>query len=264
MSLANLTIIRRLASSALPLASHPCSSLNNYVAKMVVENDEKKLFPNLISRPLKEDDIVCYSSNKKNSDISNSPEKSSSGGDSGGKPSELILNEVKDRLIHATTGFFVRTPDYTLYRPDVVLDNRVNGKYVEGLPNYSKVIALAKMYGHVRFAFVHSQVLGAMSDLQSGTVTLRWRFAGMGAIRMGLLYVPKKLFRSQNMIDNSKVWYDAISTYHLDSEGKVFLHVLDNKDLDRYKSTGPVVEQVRNKLEKLKKLKENVQNPAPA
>ena len=63
------------------------------------------------------------------------------------------------------------------------------------------------------------------------------------------------------MSTKAPVWFDAISVYHVDQEGKIFRHVLDNKEEDKGEPVKSTVETIKEKVLKLRE-KANVASPA--
>jgi hypothetical protein len=54
---------------------------------------------------------------------------------------------------------------------------------------------------------------------------------------------------------------DAVSTYHVDEDGKIFRHVLDNREEDKEAPVKSTVETIKEKVLKLKE-KAPVASPA--
>ena len=127
--------------------------------------------------------------------------------------------------------------------------------------NYVKEIRLKNVYSHLKFVYVKLFVQAVHISSEDGVIRVRFSIRGWTAFKLFFNYIPKKLYKSANM-KKAPVYLDAVSTYHVDKEGKIFRHVLDNKDedkgMEKVKST---VEQVK---EKLQKLGEKVPSPSPA
>ena len=64
------------------------------------------------------------------------------------------------------------------------------------------------------------------------------------------------------MSKHAPIWMEAVSTYHVDNEGKVFRHILENKEED--KESEQVKSTVEKVKEKLQKLGEKAPVPSPA
>ena len=109
--------------------------------------------------------------------------------------------------------------------------------------------------------FVQLQLQNYQINKEEGTIRMRFCCKGYGMLRMAIEYIPKKLFRRANMAIHAPVWLDAISTYHVDEEGKIFRHILDNKEQDKDKA---VISPVQKIKEKVAKLREKAPVPTPA
>jgi len=49
----------------------------------------------------------------------------------------------------------------------------------------------------------------------------------MGMTRLGLRYVPDKLWRRENIDKTAPIWMAGVSKYFVDESGKVIKHVID-------------------------------------
>ncbi len=228
----------------------------------------------LTTRPLSEDDVIvggrnivfCSSINQNNhldlsaagGDGEGSASESGKNKNNDGKCSEQDLKDMEAKLVNLTQRLFAGKNEPTLFDKNIVFENKITGATYNGLPAYISYLSMIKVVGHIRYAFVTSVVLNSHVDVNSSTITIRFRFLSMGAIKMAAMYIPKKLYKFENRLRECNVWVDAISTYTLDSDGKVIRHVVDNKDLDRGNLAKSTVEQVKERLEKLKRV------PSPA
>ena len=127
--------------------------------------------------------------------------------------------------------------------------------------NYIQQIGLIRIYAHLRFVFVQLQLKSVEIEKEEGLIRIKFCCKGIGMLRMALQYLPKKLYKKENMSKEATVWMDAVSTYHIDEEGKVFRHVLDNKEEDKGKAAISPVQTIR---EKVSKLREKAPVPSPA
>jgi hypothetical protein len=268
MSFATLALLRRVATQSslvavtnrqLPLTFLPATSSKQTTPKTLAPL--YKLSESLIvTRRLSEDDIVCRVLHLNCSSINKEePAKNKTGsGDNDNLP-EDILREIKEALCRSTQQFFTARVNINMFHPNIVFENRINGKVSQGLGPYNQYLGMAKIYGHLRYSFVSSQVLSSHIDQDQCTVSVRFQFLGMGMIEMALKYFPKKLYQRAKLTKESRVWLDAISTFHLDDNGIIIKHVLDNKDLDRERLVQTPVEKVKEKLRKL-----NPSTPSPS
>lgn len=132
---------------------------------------------------------------------------------------------------------------------------------VTGGINYLQQLNLLRIYAHLRWVFVQLQVKGVQVSTEEGIVRIRFCIKGFGMLQMLLRYFQQQLYKKENMSKNAPTWMEAISSYHVDKEGKIFRHVLDNKDEDKGENVKSTVEAVK---EKLQKLREKAPVPSPA
>ena len=79
----------------------------------------------------------------------------------------------------------------------------------------------------------------------------------MSYSRMLVHYVPKKLFRMENMVKHSHTWKEGVAQVWVGSDGKVVRIVVDDKRENKQGSESKV-ETIRNKLERIR------EGPVPA
>ena len=130
-----------------------------------------------------------------------------------------------------------------------------------GALKYIQQLGLLKIYAHLRFVFVQLQLKVVEIDKEEGIIRIKFCCKGIGMLRMAIEYFPKKFYKKENMSKHAPVWMDAVSTYHVDEEGKIFRHVLDNKEEDKGKAAISPVQTIR---EKVSKLREKAPVPSPA
>lgn len=53
-----------------------------------------------------------------------------------------------------------------------------------GLAKYMQQVALLKMVGHVKFAYVRFDILNMSMSQEDGRITVRWRIKGLSGIRV--------------------------------------------------------------------------------
>ena len=127
--------------------------------------------------------------------------------------------------------------------------------------NYVNQINLLRIYGNLRWVVVKCTVEGVQVSTEEGTVRIRFCIQGCGMLRWAINYIPKQLYKKENIRKHAPIWMEAISTYHVDEEGKIYRHILDNKDEDKGGTVKSTVEEVK---EKLQKLREKAPVPSPA
>lgn len=171
-----------------------------------------------------------------------------------GPPGEDVLEKVAANLAQDMSAIFVRQPNYGLYRPDLVLEDRINGRVVEGSARYISQMNLLRIYCHLRFVYVRFRVTSLRVVPAEGTVHMKWQVQGLGALQLCLNYLPKKLYQRKNMEEFSPVKMAGVSVYHVDRDGKVFRHVIDNKEQDQGNQEQDLpVNKIMEKIHKLRR-----------
>lgn len=180
---------------------------------------------------------------------SNDDQSSSPNGDKKNElPPKELLDQVADRLSWDMAHFFVRQPDFSLYREDIVFDNRMSGRTTVGAYNYIKQMHFLRIWGHLRFVFVRFGIMKVTVHPLEGQIQMRWQISGIGMIKMLLMYLPKQLWKQENVAKNATIYLDGMSTFYVDGNGLIYRHVADNK----MPSKSDVVVKIKEKLEKLK------------
>jgi len=196
------------------------------------------------------ENIVEFSSSNVTSFGSSQPKNKSS--NTGEKKPDM--DKMALELAHHLTNVFVQQSEWGIFHPNLVFEDRIRGKRIEGLMNYIKFVNLIRILAHIKFVYVRFHILKLTKHPEDGTIRIRWRIAGMGVMRLALRYIPDQMWKRGNMDKATPSWYDGYSTFHIDGNNKIYKHVADRRmpDEDKEPALNPVVE-------KLKKLK-----PAPA
>ena len=140
----------------------------------------------------------------------------------------------------------------------MILDNRINGSVVQGLKYYNGYLGFVKLYGISRFVSVSSRVCNTYINEEQQSVTVHFRFFGLGFIETVLKFIPKQLYHKENALKEQRIWLEAVSTYYLDGDGKIVRHIVDDKDIDHDRV-------MKNPFERLKeRLAKHIKTPAPA
>ena len=74
--------------------------------------------------------------------------------------------------------------DYTLYDQNIVLEDRIRNKTLNGIVEYHKVLNLVKIYLNAKYVYVKLAVDSVAVDPEEATVTLKWSVNGMGMIKV--------------------------------------------------------------------------------
>jgi len=150
-------------------------------------------------------------------------------------------------LSHDLLNIFLKSQEWEMYHPNMVLQDNIRGKRFEGLDQYMKIVNLLKLTAHIRFVYVRFHILKMTKHPEDGTIRVRWRIAGLGMVRMLVRYFPDKMWMKGNMERAAPSWYDGISTFHVGGDDRIYKHTLDRLEGD----DSPVVETLKEKLSKL-------------
>lgn len=162
------------------------------------------------------------------SDLSNSTLNASGGQNSTEDPKEPDLKKVSYLLTFDLLNTFIRPMDWTLYHPNMIFEDNIRGgKRYEGVLAYRHFMNLLKIYCHMRFVYVRFNILNVSEHPEDGTIRVRWRIAGMGALKMFLKYIPGKLWQRGSMDRACDTWHDGYSTFYVNSENRIVKHRAD-------------------------------------
>jgi len=157
------------------------------------------------------------------------------------------LERVAYVLSHDLLNMFLKSQEWEMYHPNMILQDNIRGKRFEGLDQYMKIVNLLKLTAHIRFVYVRFHILKMTKHPEDGTIRVRWRIAGLGMVRMLVRYFPDKMWMKGNMERAAPSWYDGISTFHVGGDDRIYKHTLDRLEGDN----SPVVETLKEKLNKL-------------
>lgn len=143
------------------------------------------------------------------------------------RPSEEQLEIVLNILSKQMPNLFTEMIDYTVYRHDLIFENNIKGYRTVGILPYVKHLALVRLIGHLRFAYVKLELLKITRHPEDGTVKARWRIRGISGLKVMFMFWKIKLWKIKDTINNLDSWYDGFSTFHVGSDGKIFKHVVD-------------------------------------
>lgn len=161
------------------------------------------------------------------SKLSNSTLNASGGAKSTEDPNEPDLKKVSYLLTYDLLNTFIRPMDWTLYHGNIIFEDNIRGKKYEGVLAYRNFVNLLKIYCHMRFVYVRFNILNVTEHPEDGTIRVRWRIAGMGAIKMVVKYIPAKMWQRGSMDRAADTWYDGYSTFYVNSENKIVKHRAD-------------------------------------
>ncbi|XP_053988245.1 uncharacterized protein LOC128881327 [Hylaeus volcanicus] len=143
------------------------------------------------------------------------------------KPSEEQLQYAFDTLSKDLPMLFVKTMDYTLYTNDIIFINNIKGTTTTGLVNYIKQIAMVKIVGHIKFAFVKLEIIKITMHPEDNSIKVRWRIIGVSGTHIFLTFWKLKIWKIKSYLKDRQSWYDGFSTFYVNNDGKIFKHVVD-------------------------------------
>jgi len=153
--------------------------------------------------------------------------------DFSGRPSPEQLEHVFNVLSKTLPRLFVQPLDYSIYHPEIIFENNIRGTRTVGLFHYVKQIALLRMIGHFKFAYVRFDILKITSHPEDGTVKVRWRIRGISGMKVFFNFWKFNILKLKETIDKeSESWYDGFSIFFVDSNGKVYKHIVDKMQPD--------------------------------
>ena len=81
-------------------------------------------------------------------------------------------------------SIFTNRHDYTLYDQNIVLEDRIRNKTLNGIVDYHKALNLVKIYLNAKYVYVKLVVDSVAVDPDEATVTIKWSVNGMGMIKV--------------------------------------------------------------------------------
>ena len=116
-------------------------------------------------------------------------------------------------------------------------------------------ISILKLFGHARFASIRVELQPIDLWVLENQIEARWTVRGIGGLEV-MWVMPKKWLGLLEKDYHGQIWMECVSTLHVNDDGKIWKHVLDNRkeDRDREKvaEAKPSMEKIKEKLSKLK------------
>jgi len=224
----------RLSAKMSVLQNDSTSNKNPDISGAFIEGIHSPVF-------LPKPDILLASSSP------NSTLNASGGKDSGENPNAPDLKKVSYLLTFDLLNIFIRPLDWSMYHTNLVFEDNTRGKRYEGVLAYRQFVNLLKIYCHMRFVYVRFNILKVTEHPEDGTIRVRWRISGMGAMKMVIKYIPAKMWQRGNMDKAADTWYDGYSTFYVDSDNKIVKHVADKMmpDEEAKKVGIPLVDKLK-------------------
>uniref|UniRef100_A0A1B6G2B4 Uncharacterized protein n=1 Tax=Cuerna arida TaxID=1464854 RepID=A0A1B6G2B4_9HEMI len=166
-----------------------------------------------------------------------------------GKPTADQLNVVHQVLSNTLPKLFVQPLDYSIYHQNLIFENNIRGTKTVGIFHYVRQIALLRMIGHFKFAYVKFDILKITSHPEDGTVKVRWRIRGISGMKVFFNFWKFNILNMKESVEREQEsWYDGFSVFFVDGEGKVFKHVVDKMQPDPEEKTDIVKPSLATKL----------------
>ena len=177
-------------------------------------------------------------------------------------PTEDDLRGLSDIVHRSTVQFLTAPPDYRILDRDLVFEDRIRNKKCVGGIYFVQQLSYLKIWLHIKFMYCRVSVTSVAIDVEEARFQHKWQIHGMGVLKTMLNYVPKKLYKRKNMEEFAPLYTAGISTYYVNDQSKIVHIIVDDREIDRDRQTvvKSTVEQVKEKMAKLKK--DTV--PAPA
>jgi len=182
------------------------------------------------------------------SESSNTPAAEPPKNDSG-RPTPEQLQNILDVLASNLPQLFTQPLEYRIYHQNLIFENNIRGTRTVGLYHYVKQIALLRIVGHLKFAYVKFDVLKITSHPEDGTVKVRWRIRGVSGLKVFLNFWKISLMNLKDSIEREQEsWYDGFSTFIVNSEGKVYHVIVDKMQPDPEQKVDVVKPTLATKL----------------
>jgi len=143
-----------------------------------------------------------------------------------GKPSWEKLQHICVRLADTWPKFFVMKMDYTIFRDDVILEDRIYNRYIRGGHEYRTHFGALASAGRIMYPQIEMHVLSLTPIIEDATVRMRWRVYYMNILDFVLMLVQFQKFTPEYLKTKGRM-VDGYSIYYADSNGAVYRHVID-------------------------------------
>lgn len=151
------------------------------------------------------------------------------------KPTVEQLDHVFNVLRDTLPKLFIQPLDYSIYSPNLIFENNIQGKYTVGLYHYVKQVALLRTVGHLKYAYVKFEILKMTKHQQDFSVKVRWSVRGISGLKVMFQFWKIKLWKLKEIFDQQEAWYDGFSTFYVGPDGLIYKHVADKVMPDQSK-----------------------------
>ncbi|KAI5699838.1 hypothetical protein M8J75_009570 [Diaphorina citri] len=136
---------------------------------------------------------------------------------------EMVASVLKKDI----PNLFTRHQDYRIYHPHLEFENHIRGTKTSTLPDYVKQLAVVKLLGHLKYAYVSLKVLKLTTHHSEGTIKVRWRIIGLSGLKVFKNFWKYKIWNLQDTaFKDAETWYDGFSIFYVKGDGLVHKHVL--------------------------------------
>lgn len=74
--------------------------------------------------------------------------------------------------------------------------------FYRGIEQYLKQIALLRLVGHLKFAYVKLKILKMTMHPEDNSIKVRWRIVGASGTRVFLTFWKIKMFNAREQVEN--------------------------------------------------------------
>jgi hypothetical protein len=148
------------------------------------------------------------------------------------------LTRVADIMTGHLPKFLTTPHPFQIYSKDIVFIDNIRSKRVQGLGQYALQVGITKLYFTIRYSSTRMELLNLVKDPEESCVKIRWRFVSKPGLIRFILFP----FR----FHSDEIWTDGISSFYVNTEGKIYCHVCDN--IDHEEDTRNVEKVVKNPL----------------
>ncbi|KAL1455646.1 hypothetical protein WDU94_009728 [Cyamophila willieti] len=124
-------------------------------------------------------------------------------------------------------NLFAKPLDYSIYSKGLEFENHLTNTHTRTLIEYSKQLALLKITGHLKYAYVELQVLKLTTHHSEGTIKVRWRIRGISGMKVFLNFWRMKVWKLRDTaVKDAKSWYEGFSIFYIKGDGLIHKHVV--------------------------------------
>lgn len=147
--------------------------------------------------------------------------------DPSNKPRPEQVEGVAAVLKKDLPNLFSTPQNYHVYHTNLVFEDHIRGTRSTTLADYAKQMALLKIVGHLKYAFVELQVIKLTTHHSEGTIKVRWRIKGLSGFKVFINFWKYKVWNlKDSAMKDVEAWYDGFSIFYIKGDGLIHKHVL--------------------------------------